>query len=50
MLDLGGLFVSLIITAAIVGAFVFGRYVGAEQERTRAARTRRRIEKARKAT
>jgi uncharacterized integral membrane protein len=50
MLDLGGLLISLLITAAIVGAFVFGRFLGAEQERTRAARTRRNIEKARKAT
>lgn len=50
MLDLGGLLISLIITAAIVGAFLVGRAMGAEQERDRAARTRRRIEKARKAT
>lgn len=50
MLDLGGLLISLIITAAIVGAFAFGRFVGAEDERRRAARTRRNIEKARKAT
>jgi len=50
MLDLTGLLVSLAITAAIVGAFLLGRTVGAEQERARAARTRRRIEKARKAT
>ncbi len=50
MLDLGGLLISLLITAAIVGAFEIGRWKGAQDERTRASRTRRRIEKARKAT
>ncbi len=50
MLDLGGLLISLLITVALCAAFLVGKYLGAEQERTRAARTRRRIEKARKAT
>ena len=50
MLDLGGLLISLLITVALCAAFVLGKHLGAEQERTRAARTRRNTEKARKAT
>ena len=50
MLDMNGLFVAISITLSLVGAFALGRNIGIEQERQRAARTRRRIEKARKAT
>lgn len=50
MLDMNGLFVAVSITISLVGAFSIGRMVGIEQERDRAARVRRNIEKARKAT
>lgn len=41
MLDLGGLLISLLITVALCASFVLGKHLGAEQERDRAARTRR---------
>ena len=50
MLDMNGLFVAVSITVSLVGTFTIGRMIGIEQERARAARVRRNIEKARKAT
>ncbi|HET9646637.1 MAG TPA: hypothetical protein VFP34_00195 [Microlunatus sp.] len=50
MLDGGQVLICVALTISLVGAFVLGRNIGIEQERDRARRVRRNIEKARKAT
>lgn len=49
-LDLVQVAVAVLVTAIVLAAYMLGKSVGADQERARAARTRRNLDRSRRAT